>query len=506
MSQADWSGGYVADTPYVTGWHAAQAPAHLALVCALNDTAWPPADRERLTVLELGCGRGYTALALAAANPGWRVTGLDYHPAHIAEAREFAAEAGLANAEFLEADLAALDDAAAARLLPEADVVTLHGLWSWVADPVRAGILAVLRARLAPGGVAMVSYNALPGWAAGLAVQRLLRAAAEAQPGAPSEHRVGAALETLGALEAAGAGHLRGNPLVDWLLRKGRGANPAYVAHEYLTEHWRPCFSADVIRAMAAAKLDFVGAGGLVENFPALTLTPDQRAAAARLPPGPDRELAVDLCLPRSFRLDVFARGRRAADGAAALRALRLCLLAAPGTLPVRVETPLGEAALPPAVADPVLAALAEGPRGVGELLALPGVSGATPGELVAVLVGGGLAAPLWRDPPGDVAAAWRFNRAAARRHGAEALTGGASLGLAVPALGGALACGTTELMAAALLRAAAEAGQEPPDAPALARRMLRADTPPEAVAANEATIARLLREKGPAWRMLGLF
>ena len=70
--------------------------------------------REGLTVLDLGCGRGVAALALAAANPSWTVIGIDSMPAHVSEAREIAAEAGLDNLRFLEADIGAIDAAAGA--------------------------------------------------------------------------------------------------------------------------------------------------------------------------------------------------------------------------------------------------------------------------------------------------------------------------------------------------------------------------------------------------------
>ena len=45
------------------------------------------------------------------------------------------------NAQFIEADLATLTNFGE---IPEADIATLHGLWSWVADTVRSGIVRLL--------------------------------------------------------------------------------------------------------------------------------------------------------------------------------------------------------------------------------------------------------------------------------------------------------------------------------------------------------------------------
>ena len=94
------------------------------------------------------------------------MTAIDFNPAHIAAARSLATEAGIDNVTFLEADLATLMDDPAAAAIPEVDVVSVHGVWSWVPDAVRAASCGCWRRRSAPGGVGAFSYNALPGWQA----------------------------------------------------------------------------------------------------------------------------------------------------------------------------------------------------------------------------------------------------------------------------------------------------------------------------------------------------
>jgi len=123
-----------------------------------------PAGDDPVQLLELGCGLGYGAMAQAASNPSWRVTAVDFNPAHIAIAREWAAEAGLSNIAFLEADLSRWEDHPALRALPEMDFVTLHGVWSWVPKAAQDGIVRLLAQKVRPGGLVHVSYNTLPGW------------------------------------------------------------------------------------------------------------------------------------------------------------------------------------------------------------------------------------------------------------------------------------------------------------------------------------------------------
>ena len=133
--------------------------------------------------MELGCGAGFGAAMLAGCNPRWEVIGIDFNPAHVAAAREFAREAGIGNARFIEADLAAFAKTETGRDLPQVDVITLHGVWSWVGDAVRDGIVRLLADKLRPGGIAYVSYNALPAWQGALGLQRLLLEAGRREPG-----------------------------------------------------------------------------------------------------------------------------------------------------------------------------------------------------------------------------------------------------------------------------------------------------------------------------------
>jgi SAM-dependent methyltransferase len=57
------------------------------------------------SAIDLGCGpRGILDLLSAAVSPGGRVVGLDADPAHIAMAREYASQTGLANVELVAGD------------------------------------------------------------------------------------------------------------------------------------------------------------------------------------------------------------------------------------------------------------------------------------------------------------------------------------------------------------------------------------------------------------------
>lgn len=489
-----------ADIRYVPAFDPHASPARLRLALALADTAWTPPDPERLTVLDIGCGRGLGVALLAAANPGWEAIGLDLQPAHVAEAREMAAEAGLANARFIEADLAELDAGASARLLPEVDIVVCHGVWTWVPDAVRAGIVALLRSRLRAGGLLLIGYNALPGFADCIGMQRLLHEAARATPGSEAE-KGAAALALLEALRAAGAPYLPPAAMLDHVIAMARAA-PAYMAHEWFTPFWRPVFHADLARDLAAARLDYGGTARPGASLPELNLRPAQREALAGLPAAMDGETLADAFLDRRFRTDIFVRGRRP-GGRRTIGAMRFALAVHPDHAALQVETQSGVAALPQAAARAILGALAEAPRSAAELAALPDCAGLGPAEIALMLVESGSAHPLWRDPAADpalAARAARCNQAILRVLGPEALANRGPLGAVAPALGSAVAMGVPDLAVVAALQAGVPAEPE-----ALAARIARRQDGPEAVATIREGVAAGLAMHLDAWRGLGV-
>jgi predicted methyltransferase family protein len=191
-----------------------------------------------------------------------------------------------------------------------------------------------------------------------------------------------------------------------------------YLAHEYINGAWAPCFHADVAAALADARLEWVGSVNLVENFPELTLTDEQRAVAQRFDDPLLRELVKDACLDRSLRHDVFVRGARRMNPRmrdAALMDLSLALNMPPEDMPFEAEMPAGRASLSRDFYGPITKAMAGGPCRVGDLLSLPSLQGKrdNPAELIGVLVGLDLAEPTLRSGAAPTPQAMRFNRSA---------------------------------------------------------------------------------------------
>jgi len=475
---------------YSIAFQAQQTPAHFTLVAALAGHPWTL--RKRMVVADLGCGRGHVAQVLAAANPGWTVFGLDHDPAAIAEARQLAAQAGLANANFLEMDLAALDGAEL-EALPEFDVVMAHGVWGWVDDAARAGMVRLLARRLKPGGLAYVGTNALPAAGAEAGLQRLLCHLAEGRTGAAAAAQ---AVARLRALDAAGGLPLPRTPMLERLLAEPPSLEPGFVAQEFLTAHWRPVFHEELAAALAPARLEFLGSCNLSEALPALVGTPGQRAALAALE---GSEFVKDLLLERGFRADLFVRGRRRQDPVPLLDALPLAAWQAPPAASPALRRADARATLPEAAWAPIGAALAQGTARLGELRRLsPEGLRPHPADLLALLVDTRVALPVFR-PPETTAAATRFNRAAAAFHAPRG-EGRGHFALASPVAAGGLPAGALDLALVGALLAGGEARD--PEA------LLAALHPGLGGGARPAALSRIrarLAEALPIWLRFGI-
>lgn len=408
-----WTGGYVVDVEYIPGFYRQQSPPHLALAALLGGVDGRlPAGTDQVHYLELGCGRGLNAVAIAAANPAWRVTAVDFNPSHIAAGMALAHEAALDNVRFIEADFAALGG----YDLPQADVVSLHGVWSWVGPEIRAAIVRLLAGLVAPGGLVHVSYNALPGWQGSLGLQRLVFEAGRRSAGR-SDRQARAGVAFAREMHGANARHMHTDPQAVELLNRLTGSSASYLAHEYMNAQWSACFHLDVVSAMADAKLDWAGSASLLETFPELMLSPEQRTLFDRQDDPAMRETVKDFCLARHLRHDLFVRGARRLSNAQrdiAVGELTMGLCVPADDFVYVLDVPAGKAEMGASYRDHV-ARLRGGPAGIASLVgAAPGNGDTT--ELAGLMIGTNQAILVPHPAAAQAPGADRLNRVLGRR------------------------------------------------------------------------------------------
>ncbi|MEP6997896.1 MAG: class I SAM-dependent methyltransferase [Betaproteobacteria bacterium] len=143
--------------PYLSLSFPQSHPDRLATIGRLLGLA--PAPVGECRVLEIGCASGGNLIPMAAGLPRSRFVGIDFSAVQIRRGATDVAALGLSNIELAQADLR--DFGAQWGVF---DYIIAHGVYSWVSPDVQEKLLDVCSRQLAPGGIAYVSYNTLPGW------------------------------------------------------------------------------------------------------------------------------------------------------------------------------------------------------------------------------------------------------------------------------------------------------------------------------------------------------
>lgn len=411
---AAWSHGYFTDVQYTGNYYPEMAPGYLAFAC-LRQRVRPPALEPGASYLELGCGQGYGLNLLAAANPGMTFWGADFHPGQIANAQQLARAAGLTNVTFEDLSFEALAELPDGRL-PKFDVVALHGIYSWVGAESRAAAVRVLDRFVKPGGLVYVSYNCLPGWATLAPLQRFVREHVARDRGDP-EAAVVAALQAALKLAEDGARYFKASRTVTAHIQEALKRRPAYLVHEYLHAHAEPFYHADVARDLDAARLTFAASGNLADDIVRLAAPAQLQDTIGATRDPVWRETLLDFASAKTFRRDIFVRGRNevtSSERSALLERTPLVLLARPEDVPTTFAVPVGNLEGDPKVYRPIIDALANGPMTWAELRGRPELAGLREDvvfQAVGLLVGARRLHPLSEGATSEIVAP-RFNRA----------------------------------------------------------------------------------------------
>jgi hypothetical protein len=185
--------------------------------------------------------------------------GVDASARQIEEARRIAREAGLANVALVTARA---EDAE----LELYDFVLCHGVYSWVSVDARRALLAKVSRVLAPGGIAYVSFNVLPGWYAKMPARDFMRRV----PGASLDWLARQVSPENAAYKDA----------LERVARRLRETDRSYLVHEYLEAEHHPMHVRDFVEEAERAGLAYLG--DAIPQTTALELLPDEVRARAR--------------------------------------------------------------------------------------------------------------------------------------------------------------------------------------------------------------------------------
>jgi trans-aconitate methyltransferase len=276
--------------------HPSTDPAVTAVAARLAGlaVATPAAAR----FLEIGCAAGHNLLPLAARWPQSHFVGIDFSTAAIREAKETAAEAGLHNVDFIETDLRSYHSGDGMIF----DFIIAHGVYSWVPNEVRQRLMELCTARLSTNGLALISYNTLPGWSLRKTLVDLTNRLATTGVAGEDPEEVLAFLATAAGNHSAYARHLTSE--LHGMF--GKGAGP--LMFDDFAPVNDPCTFIDFTCHAARAGLRYLGESQLVDDLPA-SLAPGSKEILKPLARDPlALQQTIDVLTNRTFRRSLLCR------------------------------------------------------------------------------------------------------------------------------------------------------------------------------------------------------
>lgn len=291
------------ELPYASQALPAAHPDRLHVVARMSGLTPPAVEGAR--VLEIGCASGGNLIPLAAALPGAQFVGIDYAEVQIAAGRSRAGELGLENLSFRHVDLRDPGED-----LGTFDYIIANGVYSWVPTDVADALLALTARVLAPDGVAMISFNVLPGWHARSRIRELLLRRVDRS--APALQQVRRAREVLEELARFAVSDTPWGASLQREFAKLANVADAYFFHEFLEAHNHPVWLEDWFAHVGGHGLRHLGDADFGAMLPH-RLPPATREGLAGLT-FEQAEARLDLLTGRAFRLGLLCHAHHTPD------------------------------------------------------------------------------------------------------------------------------------------------------------------------------------------------
>lgn len=297
--------GYVIDIPYPTFVHRQAMPLWLSTLAQLQGSITPD-TQQPFRYLELGCAMGIHLHLTAAAHPQGHFVGVDFNPEHLAVAKEGLAQTQINNLEFIESSFHLLLE----QDLEPFDFIVTHGVWSWIAPEHQQAILTVVNQLLKPNGIFYCSYMSHPGATGLISIQKLMFEMSRNLKG-DSASKAMQGLNLARKIGTTQTGLFAKIPSLNQELKELAQDKPAYIAHDFLSEHWQPQHSADMIRLFGSINLSYIGGAGILENLDRITLSPDIQKIVNHLPLVTLQETVKDIARHTMQRQDMYSKHRK---------------------------------------------------------------------------------------------------------------------------------------------------------------------------------------------------
>lgn len=211
-----------------------------------------PPDPATARVLDVGCGAALNIIAMAATLPNARFLGFDLARSAVEQAQARIAQLGLSNVRVEHVDLMEFP-----REAGEFDYIIAHGFYSWVPQPVREALLALMNRHASPNAICYLSFNARPG----ATLREVWRDAAAYHTGGIEDtvEKARASVRMLEMMaEASAAGPGAWQEIVTDMAGRVRDNGMRWVAHDDFGSVFKPFHFHEVAEAAARHGMQYL--------------------------------------------------------------------------------------------------------------------------------------------------------------------------------------------------------------------------------------------------------
>lgn len=361
--------GYVLDTTYPVFFYKEMQPLWLKTIVSFLGFKTPNI-RKSFSYLELACATGANLLIAAINHPHSSFVGVDFNRQHIEQAKRLAEHLGLKNIEFIHADFAVF----LAKNNRKFDFIVNHGTFSWVSSAHQQHILDIVAQSLNDLGIFYLHYMCYPGSADLLSVQKLLNLVDQHTPNSSVESiEIGKKL--FSALNTAGA--FVNNPKIEAVIKTLENSS-AYLAHEFLTDHWQPLYSVDVHKKVhQSTQLTYLGSANPCENRDSISIPAKMQNMIKNIQAPALKEYLKDLARDAKQRIDIFQKSPQPFKNEEHFAAINQIYFQPLQQMPQQgiasFQTPIGPIQAPKELIALIFEHLAEKPMRFAELLNFQG-------------------------------------------------------------------------------------------------------------------------------------
>ncbi|MCU0871708.1 MAG: class I SAM-dependent methyltransferase [Pirellulaceae bacterium] len=291
------------ELPYPSAPYPYTHPDHLATLATLFGLEIAAVEDSR--VLEVGCADGANLIPMAVTLPRGRFVGVDLSLRQVAAGRRLMDRLKLTNVELLHGDLRKF------TADEPFDWIIAHGFYSWTPRETRSRLFDICHRHLARRGVALVSYNVLPGWQPRLALRQWLLQVIDQEPQTTERLRLARRnLRHLSKVLGQASGDRQLQQIRSEIERMEQWSD-AYLRHDLLEDFNEPVSFADFVAHAREHGLRFFAEADLAtmvgKGLPADVAHRLPQLAGTQLL----REQVIDILTNRTFRQSLLCHQER---------------------------------------------------------------------------------------------------------------------------------------------------------------------------------------------------